>query len=92
MQQLLGHADLRIMFELYIYLVELAGTDAVHLSEREDQLEWESLNVRSAAAILGMDVKILADDLKSALGDSISLIEAANLSSRWLLVTQNEEL
>jgi len=80
MQQLLGHADLRVTFERYIHLVELAGADAVHLSERSENYEGEKLNLQHIAKLLGMDAKLLKIGRGESKSGELSLIEAADVS------------
>ncbi len=78
-QQLLGHSDLRVTFERYIHLLELAGADAVWLYEN-DAATTDFINVKVAANILGMDEKLFRREVGSLTNGAASLFEVAQLS------------
>lgn len=83
-QQLLGHADLRVTFERYVHLLELAGADAVWLYENDAAATPDFINVKVAANILGMDEKLIRVEVGSLTRGAVNLFEIAHLSSSRL--------
>lgn len=84
MQQLLGHADLRVTFERYIHLLELVGADAVWLYENDNAIAPDSVSLMFAANILGMDEKLMRREVGSVRSGAVNLYEVARISSSRL--------
>ncbi len=95
-QLLLGHADLRVTFDRYIHVVDLACADAVMTAENR-QACCHTMRLTHAARLIGMDDK----ELRSAVHESqrqnagldLSAIRPllrgriANLDSRQFAIT-----
>ena len=63
-QLLLGHADLRVTFDRYIHLVDLAVADAVWRFEHgQCEDDRERMKLSAAARLAGMDIKQLRSSI-----------------------------
>lgn len=66
-QLLLGHADLRVTFDRYVHVIDLACADAVWMADNRDGGECgDSVRLIYAARLMGMDDK----ELRSAVPKS----------------------
>ena len=76
-QLLLGHADLRVTFERYVHLVDLAMADAVQTAEYRSGAE-EHLSPAIAAQLVGVSKKTLRERFRAA-DDQFKLADVERL-------------
>jgi hypothetical protein len=76
-QLLLGHADLRVTFERYVYLVDLVTADAVQAAEYRSEAE-EHLSPATAAQLVGVSKQVLRERSRGA-DDKFRLVDVERL-------------
>lgn len=81
LQQLLGHADLRVTFERYVHIIEFALADSVRLYEMNEANNRETLHKNKVAWLIGMDVEDLNRRLKLEPKDPVRIIDAARMAT-----------
>jgi site-specific recombinase XerD len=86
LQQLLGHADLRVSFERYVHLLEFALADSVQLYEMDQSIQAEFLHKNQTAWFLGMNVESLNKEFDLTNINSINLFKVCRLAEKRLII------